>query len=326
VCVCVCSGIGGSNIEGIKRRLVFRLLRLTLLPLLIREAIQRRRVTIIFYHDPSPESLENHLAILERTYKLISLRQFVDAHRLRRISTLPPKALVVTLDDGHAGNFRLKLLLQRMGIPVTIFLCSGIVGTGRRFWFEHAAEEVESLKHVPDGERLDRLRELGFDEAREFSKPEALSRDEVEALAPVVDFQCHSASHPVLLYCSDEKAEREIVGSKQELEREYGLDIYAFSYPNGDYSDREILLAKRAGFRCALTADVGFNTAETDPFRLRRIGIDDDDGIDELLVKTCGLWGWIKGIVRGKPFGYTAVAHAPPNDAAKVSETTSASA
>jgi peptidoglycan/xylan/chitin deacetylase (PgdA/CDA1 family) len=308
--------IGDCNIEGIKRKLVFRLLRLTLLPLLIRETIQRRRVTIIFYHDPSPETLGSHLALLGRTYNLIPLRQFVDARRLRRIGTLPSKSLVVSLDDGHAGNFGLKPLFENTGVPVTIFLCSGIVGTGRRFWFKHTAKEVESLKRLPDGERLNRLRELGFDELREFSNLDALSRDQIHALAPVVDFQSHSVSHPVLPNCSDEKSELEVTGSKQELERDYGLEIYALSYPNGDYSEREIVLAKRAGYQCALTADAGFNSNDTDPFRLRRICIDDTDGVDELLVKTCGLWGWVNGILRRKALGYTPVAHAPPKDAA----------
>jgi peptidoglycan/xylan/chitin deacetylase (PgdA/CDA1 family) len=309
-----------------RRRLVFRLVRLTLLPLLIRETIQRRRVTVIYYHDPAPETLGTHLAVLKRTYNLIPLRQLIDAHRLRRMSSLPPKSLVVSLDDGHAGNVRLKPLLEEMDVPVTIFLCSGIVGTGRRFWFKQAPGDVASLNHLPDAERLNRLRELGFDEAREFSKPDALSRHDIKGLSCVVDFQSHTVSHPALPYCSDEKAEQEILHSKQELERDYGFDIYALSYPNGDYSDRETLFAKRAGYECALTADVGFNSAETDPFRLKRICIDENDGVDELLVKTCGLWGWIRDIFRLRRTRFASSLVQPPSKgAATVSETTSTS-
>jgi len=215
-------------------------------------------------------------------------------------------------------------LFEALGVPITIFVCSGIVGTGRRFWFKYAAEEAQALKHLPDGERINRLQELGFDEAREYSKPDALSQAEIEALAPVVDFQSHSASHPALPYCSHEKAEHEILGSKQELERVYGFDVYALSYPNGDYSDREVLLAKRGGYECALTADVGFNSAETDAFRLKRICVDDTDGVDELLVKTCGLWGLIRGILRRKGVVFTPLLP-NPRKAAEDSKSTSAS-
>jgi peptidoglycan/xylan/chitin deacetylase (PgdA/CDA1 family) len=268
-------------------------------------------VTIVFYHDPSPETFAVHLAALAQTYNLISLRQFIEAHRAGRMSMLPTRSLIVSFDDGHAGNFELKPILEGMGVPVTIFLCSGIVGTGRSFWFKHAAGEVESLKHLPDEERLSRLRELGFSEASELSTAEALSSEEIEALAPVVDFQCHCVTHASLLHCSESKAQQEILGSKQQLERRYGFDIYALSYPNGDYSEREILLARGSEYWCALTADAGFNSQNTDPFRLKRICIDDNDGVDELIVKTCGLWGWIKGITRRATSGHVPRGHAP---------------
>jgi poly-beta-1,6-N-acetyl-D-glucosamine N-deacetylase len=297
-----------------KRAIVFRLLRITLLPLLIRETIQRRRITIIFYHDPSPETLTTHLAALRRTYNLISLRQFVEARERGRLSTLPRKSLVVTIDDGHAGNFKLKPLLEELNVPVTIFLCSGIARAGRRFWFKHVPKEVESLKHMPDAERLKRLQAVGFDEAVETPQRDALSKDEIDELAPFVDFQSHTITHPVLPHCSSEKASEEIFRSKEDLEREYGFYVYALSYPNGDFSDREISLAKAAGYRCALTADVGFNSDRTDPFRLRRMCIDDNDDIDELLVKTSGLWAWIRGLLKQKAFGYSPPAryHSPP--------------
>jgi peptidoglycan/xylan/chitin deacetylase (PgdA/CDA1 family) len=289
---------------------------------LIRETIQRRRVTIIFYHDPSPKTLGTHLAELQRTYNLISLRQFVEAHRAGTINTLPPKALVVTLDDGHAGNFKLEPLLKQLNVPITIFLCSGIVESASRFWFKHVGSEVEALKHQGDAERLTRLQRLGFDQTVEGAEGDALSKHEIEQLSSLVDFQSHTVSHPVLPYCSSEKARDEIFRSKQDLEREYGFVIYALSYPNGDYSDREIVLARGAGYRCALTADVGFNSGRTDPFRLKRIGIDDTDGVDELLVKTCGLWGWIKGAFRQKTFGYTpTTVHEAFEDAAAFDET-----
>ena len=147
--------------------------------------------------------------------------------------------------------------------------------------------------------------DIGFDEAQEVSERDALTRGEIEELSSCVDFQSHTVSHPVLPKCSNEKAEYKIFASKQDIEREYGFDVYALSYPNGDYSDREISLAKSAGYQCAVTADAGFNSDQTDPFRLKRINIDDNDGIDKLVVKACGLWGLIKGALRQKAFGYT---------------------
>jgi peptidoglycan/xylan/chitin deacetylase (PgdA/CDA1 family) len=287
-----------------RRALLARLLRLTLLPLLVRETIQSRQVTVVFFHEPSPERLRAHLAALRRRYHLISLRQFIEALEQARTRELPRKSLVLTLDDGHASNFALKQLFEELGVPTTIFLCSGIVGTGRRFWFKHAEVAVDSLVHLPDSERLERLQAIGFDEELESNDREALSTAEIEDLKTCVDFQSHTISHPVLPYCSNEKAEEEIFGSKRDLERRYTLDVYALAYPNGDYSDREVLLAKRAGYRCAVTADPGFNSDATNPFRLKRMSIGDSEGIDELIVKTSGVWGWVKDTIASRPFGY----------------------
>jgi hypothetical protein len=93
----------------------------------------------------------------------------VDARRTRDFSKLPPKALVVTLDDGHRSNSALKDVLERHNIPITIFLCSGLIGTHRRFWFLHekSSAVVQRLKTVPDDERLAVLRRAGFEEAKE---------------------------------------------------------------------------------------------------------------------------------------------------------------
>jgi peptidoglycan/xylan/chitin deacetylase (PgdA/CDA1 family) len=267
--------------------------------------LQRRRVTVIFYHDPSPAILEKHIAALQRRYHLISLREFVDAHRLRKIRSLPPQSLVISLDDGHAGNFRLKQLLEDREIPITIFLCSGIVGTRRRFWFKHISGEIEQLKHLPDAERIGRLHDLGFDEALEVAERDALSVDEIKELSSIVDFQSHTVSHVALPYCSSEKAEQEIFGSRQQLIDEYGFDVVALSYPNGDYSKRDMSLANSAGYSCAFTANYGCNSDRTDPFEFKRIGIDDNDGVDELLVKASGVWGFLQRVRKRKDFGYT---------------------
>src|SRR5262249_32334232 len=116
---------------------MFLALRLTMLPFLIRELIQRRRVTIITYHDPSPDVFDAHLCVLRSLYSIIALEAYIDATERGAVSALPPKALIITLDDGHRGNHALKRVIEKHQVPVTIFLCSGLVGTRRRFWFRH---------------------------------------------------------------------------------------------------------------------------------------------------------------------------------------------
>jgi peptidoglycan/xylan/chitin deacetylase (PgdA/CDA1 family) len=172
--------------------------------------------------------------------------------------------------------------------------------TQRRFWFRHDATSgiVQQLKTVRDEERLAILRKAGFEETTEFEERQALSAPEIEELKGKVDFQSHSVFHPILPRCVSARAEAEITQSKEDLEASLASEIYAFAYPNGEYSERELLLVEKAGYRCALTLDRGFNSARTPPFRLRRICLPDDADRHELVVKTSGLWGGIRAVTR----------------------------
>lgn len=285
-----------------------RLLAQSPLPLLIREMIQRNRVTVLVYHRPDAETMREHLRFLSSRYAIISLRLFVEALRRRELDALPRKSLVITLDDGHRSNRCLTELFSALEIPATIFVCTGIVGTSRKFWFRHIPDGGE-LSRVSDDERLNRLEASGLEPEAEAAEREALSRVEIEEMARVgFDFQSHTVSHPILPYCTREKAELEIFESKRRLTDDFGFDVYALAFPNGDYSDREVELARAAGYACALTVDLGFNSRKTDPFRLKRIAIDDRDGKHEIATKACGLWGFLKGFVRKQPYGYVGFA------------------
>ena len=210
--------------------------------------------------------------------------------------------MIITLDDGHRSNYQLKAVIERHNIPVTIFLCSGLVGTRRRFWFQHEATSpiVQQLKTLPDAERVAILHEAGFEETKEFDESQALSGVELEDLKPRVDFQSHTVFHPILPRCLSEKAEAEIAKSRIDLQTRLGTEVYAFAYPNGEYTERELLLVEKAGYRCALSLDRGFNTKTTPLYKLRRICIPDQAKPSELIVKASGLWDIIKPLLASK--------------------------
>jgi len=286
------------------RKMAFLALRVTLLPFVLREVFQRRKVTIIVYHAPSVDVFDAHLTVLKRIYNIVSLSVYVEARRKGAFSELPPKALIITLDDGHRSNYALKAVIERHKVPVTIFLCSGLIDTRRRFWFRHEATNaiVQQLKTVPDGERLAILRKAGFEETTEFDERQALSASEIEELKTKVDFQSHTVFHPILPRCLSARAEAEIRKSKEDLQKGLVTEVYAFAYPNGEYSERELDLVEKAGYRCALTLDRGFNSELTPLFRLRRICLPDYADQHELLVKTSGLWGGIRAVLGRRTF------------------------
>lgn len=279
------------------RNTIFVLLRYTGLPWLIRATLQRDRITIVAFHDPAAEHAASVLPFLARAYNVIGLDDYLQARRTGDRTRLPKKALIITLDDGHIGNHALLPLLKEHRIPVTIFLCSGLIDTNRHYWFKynHPELRVEPLKKLPNHEKLQRLAALGFSPERQFEQPQALSRNQLRDMAGTIHFGAHTHLHPCLPTCGEEEARGEITGSKHLLEQSFGLFIDSFAYPNGDYSERDIELVRQAGYACAITIDPGFNTLETDPYRLRRITIADDDSIAATCVKASGLWAALRG-------------------------------
>lgn len=282
------------------RDIVFTLLRYSGLPWLIRETFQRNKVTIVMFHDIEAGHAERVFPFLARNYNLIGLDEYLEAKRTGDRGRLPKKALIITLDDGHIRNYTLLPLLEKHRIPITIFLCSGLLDTNRHYWFkfEHPQISTEALKKLSNRAKLQRLAALGFSPEREFEQPQALNRKQLREMAKAVNFQGHTHFHPCLPTCSDEEACAEIAESRRVLEQEFGLRINAFAFPNGDYSDRDVELVRHAGYACAITVDYGFNTLQTDPYRLRRLGIDDTDSIDAVCVKASGLWTWLCHWVR----------------------------
>ncbi|HEY3862882.1 MAG TPA: polysaccharide deacetylase family protein [Verrucomicrobiae bacterium] len=295
------------------RNLAFALLRYSGLPFLLRQITQKNKVTIVVYHAPPAALARAHFAALQRRYHIIALADYLKARTEGTFDRLPSRPLIITLDDGHQSNFELAPVLDELKIPVTIFLCSGIVGTHRHFWWRHTqgSQEAEACKKMTDSERLRFLLYKGYRTDQEYADRQALSRDEIEQLKPRVDFQAHTVHHPILPNCEDAAAEREISDCKTVLEKDFQLQINALAYPNGDYSPRDMQCARQAGYRCALTLEPGFNTGSTELFELKRIPLQDDGSISELLVKTSGLWAMLSRRATGKVLPIASLPHAP---------------
>lgn len=286
-------------------KIIYKALRYSGIAWLWRETIQRRKVTFLLFHDMTANDAKRNFAYLKRHYNIIGLQEYLDA--VRNGANLPPKSVVITFDDGHISNRYMVPVIQEMKIPVTIFLCSAIVGTHRHFWFRHSDEvrtQVESLKTIHNTQRLEILGQYGCDPQQEYTDVQALQDDDISEMTPWVDFQSHTCTHPILPQCDDTVAREEISESKVQLEQRYGLKINALSYPNGDYSERDILLAKEAGYECGVTVDVGYNSIHTNMFRLKRFSVNDATSTDELMVKASGCYAIMKQWFRKPTYGF----------------------
>ena len=274
------------------------MLRFSGLPFFFREIKQRNTVTILLYHDINKITAEKTFSYLSKRYNIIPLNVFVEAIKSRDMTKIPQYALIITFDDGHKENYSLLPLIKKYDVPVTIFLCSEIIGTNRHYWFSYENLLTEDCTKMDNEKRLARLETLGFEQTRNFSTRQALSFNEINEMKESVDFQSHSMFHPCFPKCTHNEVRKEIFDSKAKLEHELGLKIVSIAYPNGDYSEREIELSREAGYNCGITVDYGFNTVSTNPLKLKRLSMNDADNLDELIVRSSGVYAFLKNLFR----------------------------
>lgn len=279
-----------------KKKTIFKIIRYSGISFFFRQILQKNKVTILLFHDIDVETADKIFSLLRDKYNVISLQEYLEAAFSKREVKLPDKALIITFDDGHIGNYKLLPVIKKYNLPVTIFLCASIINTNRQYWFNYkrGGNFNKKLLQTSNRERLRRLSKIGFEQEKEYDNPKALQKWQIDKMKDFINFQSHTLYHPILPRSSDKEAEKEIFESKQILEKKYHLNINAISYPNGDYSERDIRLAKQAGYKCGITVDFGFNTINSDPFKLKRLSLNDSSDLNEIIVKASGFWAFLK--------------------------------
>jgi peptidoglycan/xylan/chitin deacetylase (PgdA/CDA1 family) len=179
----------------------------------------RQRALVLMYHrvlndaavpddiDPgmyvTHSTFERHLEHLSANHDVVGF----DAFRrwLLGETTFPRIPCVITFDDGWADNYTEAFpLLRRYGLPATIFLATGLVGTTSM---------------------------LTWDQVREME-------------AEGIDFGSHTVTHPVLTTIDDERIRVELMCSKDRLQAELDHPIEWFCYPKGAYDSRSLAVAR----------------------------------------------------------------------------------
>lgn len=220
-------------------------------------------VTILCYHrfgpraNPltvTPAAFEAQMNYLARNgYSVVPLERV--AAFLEGRESLPPKAVVVTIDDGYRSMFDVAYpVLKRHRFPATLFLYTDFVG-------------------APDALTWAQMREM--------------------TASGLVEIQPHSKTHANLtLRLPDEsesryreRARREIEVPAEAIRAQLGVAAHAYAFPYGDVN--ETVMAELRARRIALgvTVTPGGNAFYAPPYMLRRTMIFGGDDLDEFRAK-----------------------------------------
>jgi peptidoglycan/xylan/chitin deacetylase (PgdA/CDA1 family) len=88
----------------------------------------------------SPERFAEQVEALHTYRTTLSMDSFVA--RLQS-GDLPHDAVALTFDDGYSDNLLCaKPILEAAGVPATVFLATGLIGSGEGFWWDELARMV----------------------------------------------------------------------------------------------------------------------------------------------------------------------------------------
>jgi peptidoglycan/xylan/chitin deacetylase (PgdA/CDA1 family) len=211
----------------------------------------------------TPRRLEEQLdGLVRRGYRGATFTEAVTA-------APHSKVLAVTFDDAYRSVLELALpILERLGLPGTVFAPTDFVGTDRPMSWPG----------------IDRW--LGGPHEQELVP---MSWQELGGLAAAGwEIGSHTAAHPMLTQVHDDAAlARELGDSKAVLEDRLGRPCESIAYPYGDHDDRVVEATHRAGYRAAGTLPKRL-TGEG-PLRCPRVGVYYGDGARRFRMKVSPL-------------------------------------
>lgn len=257
--------------------------------LLLLETLNRGKgIKVLAYHrindelfDPlnlniKTENFEKQIRLLKQKFNIVSFEKAVDM--IQNKDSIPKNTIVVTFDDGFADNYINAFpLLNKYGVPVTIFLCVEAVNSQQVLWFQQIINAFyQTSKKTLELEIGGKLREFRISSitqkyhiAREIvllSKKlllpkrrqlveQILSKLEInlkdielnnemlkwtqvrEMDQKGITFGSHGMGHSILTKLGEPELFKEIHDSREIIERELDKKIIYFAYPNGGNED-----------------------------------------------------------------------------------------
>jgi peptidoglycan/xylan/chitin deacetylase (PgdA/CDA1 family) len=234
-------------------------------------------------------AFERQLRYLTSRTRVLPLSEALD--RLWN-GSIPKRAVSVTFDDGYANNLQLAYpLLNRYGVPATIFLSTSYIESGEFFLFLKSAlfkhlKRGHTVAAAPASYKTTPIDDVRRDALRWWPEVRASLNDvQLQTLRPLsiadvksantslLEFGAHSHTHCILKNETPERRRQEILTSIRKVEEWTSKPVRVFAYPNGELGDfgevdKEAL--REAGILAAVSGIGGANALGDDPLELRR--------------------------------------------------------
>ena len=241
---------------------------------------------------------------------------------------LPPRAVVLTFDDGYRDNLELGVpMLAEHALPATFFLVPGFLsGTVGAWWEDLSAafERARAPRLTFDGTTHDLTSRTARQAAHDAVRVSVKRLDHAARVAEVArvseelnpaptsvgeglfmdwsgaksllaaghEIGSHTVSHAILGRETEAGQLTELSESRSALESGLGITVDTLAFPNGaasDYSETTTRLVSELGYRCAVTTRAGLAGRSDSPYEMRRVVLTPTTDLPSVVSK-----GWRK--------------------------------
>lgn len=172
--------------------------------------------------------------LYKNNFYSLSLEEILEYNNGKNTTIHNKKAVVITFDDGHSGNYKYAFpILKKYGFSAIFFVATN--------WIDK--------KNMVSWNQLKEMVDEGM------------------------DVQSHTVSHVPLSTVSDVQIKNELLESKRIIEKNLEVKVEFLGLPHGDFDSRVILIAKQIGYKNVFTSQPEYFQENKDSFLIGRIEI-----------------------------------------------------
>ncbi|MGD8282916.1 MAG: polysaccharide deacetylase family protein [Desulfobacterales bacterium] len=153
---------------------------------------------------------------------------------------IPKKSVLITMDDGYRSVYNIAYpILKKYGFTATIFIYTSFVGVSKTAITWNQLKEMKAAGFTIGSHTIDHS---------DLTNPK-----EGETEQAFIN-----------------RIQRELYGSKKIIDQKLEQNTYFLAYPYGYYDQKSIQMAKKAGYKVAMSVKRGGNPFFANPLALRR--------------------------------------------------------
>lgn len=219
---------------------------------------------ILYYHGIRPEERGRFAD------QMAMLLKYTRPVRADFRSSVPDgsRLVAVTFDDGFLSFLEIAFPeLEKRKLPSTLFMIAGKLGCYPGW-----------PGYVPDPS---------------FTEP-LLTADQLRLLPPeLVTIGSHTMTHPLMTHMDESGARRELVESREQLEKILGRRVTLLSFPHGAFHEKLIVWCRESGYDRVFTILPYPAFSKPGEYAVGRVRTDPADWPLEFRLKLAGAYSWL---------------------------------